>query len=77
MKVKIELDVLHFMSILNLLIEADKGIEEVPTNNLEFALLQEACKQVNEQFQDQYTEGMGCEFEMQYQIRELLFNTEI
>ena len=74
MKVKIELDVLHFMSVLNLLTEANKSIEEVPETNLEFKLLQEAYEHVSRQFQDQYTDNMGYEFEMQYQIKGLLFD---
>ena len=74
MKIKIELDVLHFMSVLNFLIEANKGIDEVPEKNLQFKILQEAYEEVTKQFQDQYTDGMGCEFEMQYQIKGLLFD---
>tara|TARA_R100001443_G_C3357558_1_gene178298 strand:+ start:1311 stop:1553 length:243 start_codon:yes stop_codon:yes gene_type:complete len=77
MKVKIELDVLHFMSVLNLLIEANRGIEEIPETNLEFKLLQEAYEQVDRQFQEQYTDKMGYEFEMQYQIKGLLFDKRI
>ena len=77
MKVKIELDVLHFMSVLNLLIEANRGIEEIPETNLEFNLLQEAYEQVDRQFQEQYTDKMGYEFEMQYQIKGLLFDKRI
>ena len=77
MKVKIELDVLHFMSLLNLLIEANKGIEEIPETNLEFKLLQETYEQVSRQFQEQYTDSMGYEFEMQYQIKGLLFDKRI
>lgn len=74
MKVKIELDVLHFMSVLNLLTEANENIEKIPEKNLQFKILQEAYEEVTKQFQDQYTDGMGCEFEMQYQIKGLLFD---
>ena len=74
MKVKIELDVLHFMSVLNLLTEANENIEKIPEKNLQFKILQEAYEEVTKQFQDQYTDGMGCEFEMQYQIKGLPFD---
>ena len=76
MKIKIELDVLHFMSVLNFLIEANKGIDEVPEKNLEFQIFQETFNEINDQFNEQYTDRMGYEFEMQYQIRELLFNAK-
>ena len=74
MKIKIELDVLHFMSVLNLVTEANENIEKIPEKNLQFKILQEAYEEVTKQFQDQYTDGMGCEFEMQYQIKGLLFD---
>ena len=74
MKVKIELDVLHFMSVLNLLTEANENIEKIPEKNLQFKILQEAYEEVTKQFQDQYTDNMGYEFEMQYQIKGLLFD---
>lgn len=76
MKIKLEIDVVHFMVLLRFLLETDKGIKERPDKQLDFVIFQEAFENIGKQFNKQYTDEMGDEFERLYKIRELLFNTK-
>ena len=75
-KIKIELDMLHFMVAYQyLLLASEHSQKKVGFNHMIF---KEAFEEIDKQFTQQYTEEHGEEFEHQHELRETIFkiNTE-
>jgi hypothetical protein len=73
MKVKIELDMLHFMMVYNFLKQAMDGVENRP-EHLQYKLFKEAFREIDDQFSEQYTDELGEYFERRHLIRKALYN---
>lgn len=75
-KIKIELDMLHFMVAYQyLLLASEHSQKKVGFNHMIF---KESFEEIDRQFTEQYTEEHGEEFEHQHELRETIFkiNTE-
>ena len=72
MTIQIELDMLHFMIVYQLLMETQKEIKMRSRSHISFDILKEAFQTIDEQFSEQYTDKHGEYFERRHLIRKTL-----
>ena len=73
MTITIELDMLHFMMVYNLLKKATEEVNIRP-EHLQFKIFKEAFSEIDDQFSEQYTDELGEYFERMHLIRKALYN---